>query len=414
MEEIIMINVIIAVIFFVCYCYQFLFVAISFFQKDKPHTKQEKNHNFAVLIAARNEASVIGHLINSIKTQTYHKDKISIFVVADNCTDETAQIARDMGAIVYERFDQINVGKGYAIEYLLDHMDEDYTPFDGYFVFDADNILDERYIAEMNKTFSDGYDIITSYRNSKNYGDNWISAGYGLWFLWESEYLNRGRMLLGTSCAVSGTGFFFSRRIFEKYGGWKFFLLTEDIQFTVENVISGEKIGYCRNAVVYDEQPIRLKQSFRQRMRWAKGFFQVFRKYGIKLLKGSLNRNLSCFDMMMVIMPAIILTIFCLFMNFTAIMIGNFSSYETSILIFSLQKMFANIYFTLVTIGTITTITQWKSIHTTTFKKILYIFTFPIFMITYIPITLMAMFKKVEWRPIEHSQAKTLAEIKEG
>lgn len=178
------------------------------------------------------------------------------------------------------------------MEYLLDQMERNNERFDGYFVFDADNVLDQNYILEMNKTFSDGYDIITSYRNSKNFGDNWISAGYAIWFLWESEYLNRGRMLLGTSCAVSGTGFFFSRRIIEKYDGWKFFLLTEDIQFTVDNVLSGEKIGYCRNAVLYDEQPIKFKQSFRQRLRWAKGFFQVFRQYGGNLMKGAASKNL--------------------------------------------------------------------------------------------------------------------------
>ena len=63
--------------------------------------------------------------------------------------------------------------------------------------------------------FSDGYQIVTSYRNSKNYGDNWISAGYALWFLRESRYLNHARFLLGTSCAVSGTGFLFSRRVLE-------------------------------------------------------------------------------------------------------------------------------------------------------------------------------------------------------
>ena len=91
-----------------------------------------------------------------------------------------------------------------------------------YFVFDADNVLDRNYIFEMNKTFSNGYDIITSYRNSKNYGDNWITAGYALWFLWESEFLNRGRMLLGNSCAVSGTGFYLAVELLKNMGAGNF------------------------------------------------------------------------------------------------------------------------------------------------------------------------------------------------
>ena len=413
MEKIILINLVIAIIFCICYSYQFLYVIVSLMKKDKPH-QETKAHRFAVLIAARNEETVINHLIDSINTQTYDQGEVTVFVVADNCTDQTAACARKMGAIVYERFDQTKVGKGHAMEFLLNQMEKDYAPFDGYFVFDADNVLDQNYILEMNKTFSDGYDIITSYRNSKNYGDNWISSGYAIWFLWESEFLNRGRMLLGTSCAVSGTGFFFSRRIIEKYGGWKFFLLTEDIQFTVDNVLSGEKIGYCRQAMLYDEQPVKFQQSFRQRMRWAKGFFQVFHRYGLDLFKGSLQRNTSCYDMLMVIMPAIILTLFTLIFNGSMILFGDYTTYQDDLIMMMMGRMILNMYLMLVFIATVTTATQWKNIHTTSFKKLAYIFTFPFFMFTYIPITIVAFFKKVEWQPIEHSRAKTLAEIKEG
>ncbi|CUQ12656.1 glycosyltransferase family 2 protein [Turicibacter bilis] len=413
MEKIILINLVIAIIFCICYSYQFLYVIVSLMKKDKPH-QETKAHRFAVLIAARNEETVINHLIDSINTQTYDQGEVTVFVVADNCTDQTAACARKMGAIVYERFDQTKIGKGHAMEFLLNQMEKDYAPFDGYFVFDADNVLDQNYILEMNKTFSDGYDIITSYRNSKNYGDNWISSGYAIWFLWESEFLNRGRMLLGTSCAVSGTGFFFSRRIIEKYGGWKFFLLTEDIQFTVDNVLSGEKIGYCRQAMLYDEQPVKFQQSFRQRMRWAKGFFQVFHRYGLDLFKGSLQRNTSCYDMLMVIMPAIILTLFTLIFNGSMILFGNYTNSQDDLIMMMMGRMILNMYLMLVFIATVTTATQWKNIHTTSFKKVAYIFTFPFFMFTYIPITIVAFFKKVEWQPIEHSRAKTLAEIKEG
>ena len=413
MEKIILINLVIAIIFCICYSYQFLYVIVSLMKKDKPH-QETKAHRFAVLIAARNEETVINHLIDSINTQTYDQGEVTVFVVADNCTDQTAACARKMGAIVYERFDQTKIGKGHAMEFLLNQMEKDYAPFDGYFVFDADNVLDQNYILEMNKTFSDGYDIITSYRNSKNYGDNWISSGYAIWFLWESEFLNRGRMLLGTSCAVSGTGFFFSRRIIEKYGGWKFFLLTEDIQFTVDNVLSGEKIGYCRQAMLYDEQPVKFQQSFRQRMRWAKGFFQVFHRYGLDLFKGSLQRNTSCYDMLMVIMPAIILTLFTLIFNGSMILFGDYTTYQDDLIMMMMGRMILNMYFMLVFIATVTIATQWKNIDTTSFKKLAYIFTFPFFMFTYIPITIVAFFKKVEWQPIEHSRAKTLAEIKEG
>lgn len=182
METIKVINFIIGIVFFVCYSYQFFYILIPFVKKEKPHKKTEL-HRYAVLISARNEELVIGNLLDSIAAQDYPSRLVNVFVVADNCTDSTAQIAREHGAAVYERFNKAEVGKGYALEYLIDKILEEYGDvFDAYMVFDADNLLSEDYISRMNETFSDGYGIITSYRNSKNYGDNWISAGYALCF----------------------------------------------------------------------------------------------------------------------------------------------------------------------------------------------------------------------------------------
>ena len=142
-------------------------------------------------------------------------------MLADNCTDGTALVARAAGATVYEWHNTVRVGKGYALQDLLVHIGQDFPQgFDGYFVFDADNILAPDYVERMNETFSAGHHIITSYRNSKNYGDNWISAGYALWFLRETRYPNHARFLLGTSCAVSGTGFLFSHAVLEEVGPW--------------------------------------------------------------------------------------------------------------------------------------------------------------------------------------------------
>lgn len=412
METLLFINFVLAAVFFICYSYQFLYIPIALLKKDKPH-KEEKKHRFAVLICARNEEKVIGNLINSIHSQSYGRGNIRVFVMADNCTDSTARIARNAGAVVYKRFDSEKIGKGYALEALLRRVSEDYPKgyFDGFFVFDADNILDENYVEEMNRTFCDGYKIITSCRNSKNYGDNWISAGYSLWFLRESRYLNHARMLLGTSCAVSGTGFFFSREIYEKCGGWPFHLLTEDIEFTVHNIINGEKIGYCPKAVFYDEQPTSFRQSWRQRMRWAKGYLQVFGKYGKNLLKGIGKGDFSCFDMTMAIMPAVVITVACAAVNMGIGVLALLAGESIMPIVLSLGESLFNMYLTLFAVGAITTATEWKKIHTSAWKKILYAFTFPLFMFTYIPISLTALFRKVEWKPINHSVSISTAEL---
>ncbi len=395
-------NFLFSLLFFLCYFYQFVYLPVPLLAK--PQLKHAaKPHRYAVLICARNEAAVIGDLLASLRRQTYDPALFTVFVMADNCSDDTAAIARRGGAVVYERFNQLQVGKGYALDALLQHIGADYPEgFDGYFVFDADNVLEDDYIEQMNRSFSAGFEIVTSYRNSKNYGENWVSAGYALWFLRESRYLNHARSLLGTSCAVSGTGFLFSRRILEKTKGWRFYLLTEDIEFTVHHVLDGEKVGFCPEAVLYDEQPASFRLSCRQRLRWAKGYLQVFRKYGRRLIRETLRGRFACYDMTMVIMPALVLTTAAVTVNLGMSAVALLGGADLTSVLLSLGEYLLNMYLTFFFVGAVTTVTEWKRIHTSAPKKILYAFTFPLFMATYIPVSMAAFFRKVEWKPIQH------------
>ena len=398
------VNAVISALFFICYTYQFLYIPLVLAKKSKPLASPSKAHRYAVLIAARNEENVISGLLDSLRAQTYDMSLVTVFVAADNCTDSTAAIARAHGAVVYERFNQLNVGKGYALDFLLQHIGADYPAgFDGYFVFDADNILAPDYIERMNEMFSNGHEIVTSYRNSKNFGGNWISAGYALWFLRESRYLNGARTRLGSSAAVGGTGFLFSQRILDESHGWRFYLLTEDIEFSVYHILRGEKIAICESAVLYDEQPTDFRQSCRQRLRWAKGYVQVFLRYGGQLLRGAAKGSWSCFDMSMSILPAFILTSLCLLANITLTVLGLMQGAGVWFAIRSLLECLGSILATLLVLGGITTVTEWHRIHATTAQKLVYTLTFPLFMLTYLPISLAALFMKVEWKPIHHS-----------
>lgn len=398
------INLIIGALFLALYFYQFVYFLIPFIKKDKPH-KETKLHKYAVLISARNEENVIATLVDSIHHQDYPQDMIDVYVIADNCTDKTADKALMAGAIVFVRDDMKKVGKGYALDYALNRIfnerGEDF--YDGFFVFDADNILDTNYISAMNRAFSDGHRIITSYRNSTNYGTNWITAGYALWYIRESKFLNHPRMLLNSGCAISGTGFLVHKDIIKASGGWKYFLLTEDIEFSIANAIKGEKIAYCNDAILYDEQPRTFRQSWTQRLRWARGFLQVFKKYGLKLFGSLFKKNKStCYDMSMTIMPAIFIALFIAVINIIAIVIGIFRGYEWQILAISLCQWIGGAYIMLFMMGLITILTENKRIHTSVSKKIKYLFTFPIFQFTYAPISIVAIFKNVEWEPTRH------------
>ena len=224
------------VFFTAAYAYQIVYLIIGWVGKGKGGNENAKLHRYAAVVAARNESAVIANLIRTLKEQDYPSELLDIYVIADNCTDNTAEIARNAGAYVYERFNKVQVGKGYALEYLFHHIFEDKgeMTYDGFFVFDADNIVDKQFVREMNKMFDTGeYTALTSYRNSQNFCANWISAGYALWFLRESRFLNRPRTQLGVNCAVSGTGFLVSSQAIREDGGWPYHLLTEDIEFSI-------------------------------------------------------------------------------------------------------------------------------------------------------------------------------------
>ncbi len=414
MKVIVYLNFIISALFFLCYFYQAVYVLVGLFKKNKPMTAKVK-HRFAVMISARNEAAVIGKLLDSLLHQNYPGRLIDIFVVADNCTDNTAEVARSMGAFVYEREDLVHVGKGYALDWLLHRIGEDFgdKPYEGFFVFDADNVVDPSFVAEMNKVFDNGYRVITSYRNSKNFGKNWISAGYALWFLREARFLNHARMALRTSCAISGTGFLVSSEVFKENKGWIHHLLTEDIEFTTDRIIHGETIGYCGSAVLYDEQPEKFHQSYIQRLRWSKGFYQVFARYGKGLFKGILKGRFSNYDMLMTLMPAMLLTLISTALNLIALPVGILAGAETETmeLLRALGSTILSFYGMFCALGAITTICEWHQIHCKPWKKVLFTFTFPLFMLTYVPISVIALFKKVEWAPITHSVSVDVSEI---
>lgn len=256
----------------------FYYIIGMFFTRKFAPAK--KKHKYAILIAARNEKYVIGNLLDSINKQDYPKEMLTVFVVADNCDDNTAEIARNHGAVCYERKDLDHRTKGYALEYLFDRIEEDYgrMSFEGYFIFDADNLLKEDYISKMNDAFDSGEKIITSYRNTKNFDENWIASTYALHWIRSIRANHRARSVLRLATNIQGTGFLFTNEIVKD--GWHYTSLTEDRALTADAVAQGYMITYQDEAEFYDEQPVSLKVALRQRLRWSKGHLQAFAESG--------------------------------------------------------------------------------------------------------------------------------------
>lgn len=427
--------------FTICYAYQLYYVLIGLISKTKT-VPAKQNHKYAVIICARNEETVIHNLIDSIKKQKYPEDKIDVFVIADNCDDKTAQIALKHNAFVIERFNKDYVGKGFALDFGMNVIyreclgkyiggsicgrDRDAhilcpegielnknAKYEAFFIFDADNVLDKHYFEAMNRLYDQGFTVGTSYRNTKNFDSNWISSGYATWFIREARFLSQARFHLNTSCAISGTGFYTDVKIIEKSGGWKWYLLTEDIQFATENIINANRIGYASDAVLYDEQPIKFSDSWNQRFRWTRGFYQVFVKYSARLVKHIFSNpkghKFACYDMLMTISPGLLITMIAILFNLVILILGliGILSFGKVIAASLSSIIFCVINYVLFmfVLGVITLFVEWLKVRATTSSKVKAMFTFPFFMLTYIPIAIIAAFKRVGWKPIKHTIA---------
>ncbi len=404
-------STLITVISTICgllFFYQVIYMFVALIKKVRT-PEAASLCTYGILIAARNEEAVIGNLIKSIQAQDYPADLYRIFVVADNCTDGTAQAAREAGATVYERFDETEKGKGYALRYLFGEIKRDFglDSFDGYMVFDADNLLAQNYLTEMNKMFSNGWRICTSYRNTKNYGANWVTAANGIWFLREARHLNHARMVLGVSCTVSGTGYVMHRDIVKRNNGWNFFLLTEDYDFSMDSILKDEKIGYCESAIFYDEQPTSFAASFTQRLRWAKGFYQVLYKYFRGIVRRLFTKgDFACYDALITLSPGHIFLFAVAVIGFLFALKSGFDPWiMTGEVLELVLPMLLSSYVSFFGMALLILLTEHKKIYCKTSRAVLLAFLFPLFIYTYIPISIIALFAKVKWKPVQHTFA---------
>lgn len=295
----------------------------------------------------------------------------------------------------------------------------DYNP-DGFFIFDADNLLDKNYVKEMNKAFDSGEKIVTSYRASKNYGQSLMSMGSSLQFIRECRFIHTPRNLFDLSTHVSGTGFLVSSDILNIKEGWKYGKLTEDLEFSCDNLIKGNKVAYCDEAVFYDEQPVTLKQTYRQRLRWQKGSYQCFSAFSFSLIFKFFSRmNFAFYDFWLFFFPlplistswAVVNGIVNIVQSIIAILSGAQVLPVILSLVLALLKYFGMLYAGLFFYGSLAVVKDWKRIKASKTKKILSMLAYPLFMISIIPVTFIALFKKIEWKPIAHTHATSVEEL---
>lgn len=388
--------------------YQFVISLCSFIKvKEKPLVV-DKKHRFMLIIPAHNEESVVGNLVDSLKKLDYQKDLYDIYVIADNCTDGTAKVAKEAGATVYERFDEKRKTKGYALQWFLQQKIEEDAPYDAFCIFDADNIVDVNFLNVMNKKLCQGEDVVQGYKDIKNPSDTWVSAGYAIFYWTMHRFYHLARYNIGLSPLMNGTGFMVKFDVI-KPEGWNTKTLTEDIEFSLKRIIQGKRLGWAKDAIVYDEQPVGFKQSWIQRERWTVGHMQCLNEY-TKPLASSVaqNKTVMSFDGLLYLLgtaPMLILTLLLVIVNIVLFASGKM---ETVDFLIQILKYIVPTILVLPFMGFVVMYLEKKKI-----KPMLKgLFLFPVFMGSWLLINVKCLFKRdTEWKKIEHNNNKKIEEI---
>ncbi len=393
-------NIMISIIF-MYYGWIFLCDIIGVFCKKKKYSEAEP-YTFAILVCARNEQSVIGNLLDSLNRQEYPEEKRKVFVVAHNCSDETAAVAREHGAVVFERNNPDERSKGKALSYGIDRIQKEYPgEFEALCVFDADNVACKDFLKEINAALHSGADMVQGFRNSKNYHQNGVSELFGAYWYQIMICQNLPHSAMKLPSTISGTGF--AVKMDALKDGWKTYTLLEDIEFTCQMTLTGKKSILAPYAQFYDEQPANLWTGLCQRYRWSVGGYQVLRMYFPKFVKAVPKIGGSALKMMadLLLNPVLLISLVgCILKSVISGITGGPFWVMIDLLI--------NIGVVWISVLPVTIILFCRQ-KMNPLKNLCTIFFFPFFCLVSMFFAVPALFaRNYEWKPIPHSDSKTI------
>lgn len=380
----------------------FCITGLFIFKKNKRKIKtHQPKHRLAILIASRNEENVIGNLVDSLMKQNYPKDLFDVFVIPNNCTDNTEKVAKKNGAKIIKCKEKVS-SKGEVLKYTFQNLlKEDH--YDAYIIFDADNIVHPNFLRRMNDALCEGYEVAQGFRDSKNPQDNWLSGSYSLFYWGQNLFFSKARMSMNGSASINGTGFMIKNTVLKEIG-FHPTTMTEDIEFTAQCALNHKKIVFVEDAFTYDEQPLNFHVSWKQRKRWSIGTYQCLFKYSWYLFKQAIKkRDLPCFDMSLFFLAPVVQLIS--FVLMIVLIIYDFLGIEINDLftfLFAYKELFFILSYLLSILLALFVVKYHKKEVRNTFWGI---FTFPIFLITWIPINIVCLFtKNITWEPIKHTR----------
>ena len=247
-------------IFFIYMVYYIFFVPFAF-RKQSPYNIHAPKCRFAVLVAARNEQAVIANLVESLLAQNYPKELYDIYVIPNNCTDNTEQVAKSAGAKILHCQRPVST-KGEVLDQIVNQLLAQ-NKHDAICVFDADNVVDAGFLSAMNNAWCEGAKAAQGFRDSKNPKDTYISSSYSIYYWMVNRFYSHARSHVGLSAIINGSGFMADLSLLKSMGGWKTKTMTEDIEFTTKCILSNIPVSWVPEALTYDEQPLTFAQSWR-------------------------------------------------------------------------------------------------------------------------------------------------------
>ena len=400
---------ILSFLFTIYVAYYAVFALLSFKRSKKIKLCAPQNR-FAIVIAARNEECVIGNLVESLKAQDYPSDLYDIFVVPNNCTDHTADAAKAAGAQILECRVPVK-SKGDVLEDVFDQLLTS-GDYDAFCVFDADNLVHADFLKSMNNALCAGARVAQAYRDSKNPYDTAISGCYSIYYWMINRFFNHTRSVAGLSAVVNGSGFMVKSDLLEELGGWHTCTMTEDIEFTTQCQLHGEKVMWVPEAVIYDEQPLTFSQSWKQRKRWSTGLLQGFERYFVPLVKAVfLEKKANCIDQMIYLMAPIMQVVYIASLVLGILLDLFYIKYNLFPQTVVYYRMFVSLnvsYVTSLALSVYVIIAEHKS----SLRLLRGVASYRLFIVSWIPINVLCLFKKcTTWDEIKHTRSVKLDEM---
>jgi len=272
-----------------------LVLALAYFVvREQTPGSVEPLNRFAILVPAHDEELLVATLCQSLLQVDYPREKFEIFIVADNCSDKTADICRQYPLKVLERHDPDNAGKGQALAWALQKIA--LGQFDAVFMIDADNYVDPAILQELSRLLNVGEQAIQCFNAVGNRDDSWFTQLLFVSRILDNLLYHEAKYRLGLSSYLMGNGLCFKSELLQKKG-WTAFSAGEDWEYSAQLVGDNIKIAFAARARVFHQESRSLNQATSQRLRWSSGRFSIAKTLGVRLfLKGLKERKWLVFD----------------------------------------------------------------------------------------------------------------------